>query len=279
MSRLPNLLIIGAVKSGTSSLHYYLDTHPEIKMSRKKELYYFVESRNWYRGVDWYSSNFSRNAKIAGESTPGYTLFPKLKGVPKRIYDLIPDVKFIYIIRDPIERAISHYIANFSSGGENRPFHVVFEYLDKNPFIFPSLYAMKLDQYLPYFDGSQIHIISLEKLQKNPQVTMQKVFRFLEIDDYYYSNKFNTILNPSKNKRRKNKVGMFFKRVSETKLAGIFSHEFRRKVGKIVYTPFSKEIPRPVLDSNLRQRMVEYFQEDVNKLRKLTGSRFDEWSI
>jgi len=278
MSRLPNLLIIGAVKSGTSSLHYYLDLHPEIMMSKKKELYYFVESRNWHRGVEWYSSHFSRKAKIAGESTPGYTLFPKLKGVPKRIYELLPEVKLIYLIRDPIERAKSHYIANYSSGGENRTFHSAFENLDNNPFIFPSLYANQLEQYFPFFDVSQILVITLENLHKNPRKTMQKVFHFLAVEDTFYSNNFHTIFNPSDKKRRKNRIGILLKRMAETKPAEVFSPEFRRRIGNIVYRPFSTEIQRPDFDSDLNQKLLDYFQHDICKLREYSGLSLEGWS-
>ena len=66
-SRLPNLIVIGAQKCGTTSLHYYLGVHPDIFMSREKELRYFVEEFNWGKGIDWYRSHFGANASILGE--------------------------------------------------------------------------------------------------------------------------------------------------------------------------------------------------------------------
>src|SRR5687767_10224357 len=72
---LPNLVVIGAMKSATSSLHHYLNLHPEISMSETKELDFFVEDKNWPRGIEWYESQFSA-ARIRGESSPNYTAYP-----------------------------------------------------------------------------------------------------------------------------------------------------------------------------------------------------------
>jgi hypothetical protein len=65
---LPNLIVIGAQKCGTSVLHYYLSLHPEVSMSRPKELNFFIEERNWPRGVDWYKQQFDADARVRGEA-------------------------------------------------------------------------------------------------------------------------------------------------------------------------------------------------------------------
>lgn len=117
---LPNLIIIGAMKSGTTSLHHYLNLHPEICMSRQKELNFFIEERNWSRGIQWYKSHFEAEAKIYGESSPNYTMYPIWKSVPERMFSVIPETKLIYIIRNPIEQIISHYVHKYAVGKENR---------------------------------------------------------------------------------------------------------------------------------------------------------------
>lgn len=102
---LPNLIVIGAHKGGTTSLHHYLRQHPQIFMSSLKELDFFVDEFNWPKGIDWYRKQFSSVAPIRGESSPSYTHFPKLKGVPERIHHLIPDAKLICIrlLADDVE--------------------------------------------------------------------------------------------------------------------------------------------------------------------------------
>ena len=82
--RLPNLIVIGGQKCATTSLHYYLNLHPQISMSREKELNFFSE-RNWHKGIEWYKSNFTGRTKIHGESSPSYTNYPFNKEVPKRL--------------------------------------------------------------------------------------------------------------------------------------------------------------------------------------------------
>src|ERR687898_136777 len=73
---LPNLVVLGAQKCGTSGLHFYLDLHPEIAMSMPKELNFFIEERGWPRGTDWYMQHFDPDAPIRGESSPNYTTYP-----------------------------------------------------------------------------------------------------------------------------------------------------------------------------------------------------------
>ena len=120
------------MKCGTTSLHNYLNLHPEIYMQEEKELDYFIEKRNYKKGLNWYKSKFnSKNSKILGESSPYYTKYPLFKDVPKNIFNLIPDIKMIYIVRDPITRLISHYKHNYMLGREKRSFKECFNRLEK----------------------------------------------------------------------------------------------------------------------------------------------------
>ncbi len=95
---LPNLIIIGAQKCATTSLHYYLSLHPHIFMSREKELNFFIFERNSHKGIEWYKSNFVIKANISGESSPDCTNYPFFDGVPERMYSVVPKAKLIYII-------------------------------------------------------------------------------------------------------------------------------------------------------------------------------------
>ena len=120
---LPNLIVIGTQKGETSSLHYYLSLHPQICMSREKELNFFISERdwsNWKRGVEWYKKKFIGKAQIYGESSPNYTNYPRYDQVPKRMHSIVPEAKLVYILRDPIKRIISHYMHKYSKGKENR---------------------------------------------------------------------------------------------------------------------------------------------------------------
>ena len=88
-AELPNLIIIGGLKCGTTSIHHYLGLHPEIQMSKPKELNFFVEELNWDLGLDWYASRFDDRFKVRGESSPHYTNLPRFDGVAEGLIRLL----------------------------------------------------------------------------------------------------------------------------------------------------------------------------------------------
>jgi len=277
---LPNLIVIGAQKSGTTSLHYYLNLHPQISMSREKELEFFMEDRNWHKGVEWYKSHFTTEAKVYGESSPNYTAYPAWDGVPERMYSVIPDTKLIYILRDPIDRMLSQYVQYVAVGLENRPVEIAFRVLNyHNAYARRSRYFMQLQQYLKYFSSSSILIITAEDLLNERRKTLENVFAFLDVDETFYSPKFDNIKHGSGGRRRKNRIGLLLKELAESNIAKMFSTDTRMKIGQVVELAFSTKIARPALDESLRAELVRFLKEDIDRLREFTGSDFSAWCI
>jgi len=145
LGRLPDFLVIGAMKCGTTSLYHYLREHPQVFMPQLKAPEFFAEASNWHRGVDWYRRQFAgAGAEVLaiGEASNVYTKYPRYMDVPARIAGHIPDARLIYVVRDPVERIRSHYRTRVAEGTESTPFDVaVFEnpiYLDY------SRYAMQV---------------------------------------------------------------------------------------------------------------------------------------
>lgn len=276
---LPNLIIIGAMKCATTSLHYYLNLHPEISMSKEKELDFFIPQSNWNRGIEWYKSNFPGETKIHGESSPNYTHYPYSGNVAEKMYATAPDAKLIYILRDPIERAIAQYIHQYTEGKEERTLEDALWEMENNKYVSRSRYYIQLEQYLSYFPKSQILILAMEDLHRYRQATLQKIFRFLEVDETFYSPKFSEIKHKSAQKRRKNRIGRFLKHLSETNAAKIFSTDLRMKVGRILYLPFSAKIKRPVPDEKLRAKLADYLRDDIRRLREYSDCDFKDWSV
>src|SRR5687767_4299497 len=97
---LPNLVVIGGLKCGTTSLHHYLNLHPEVEMSRPKELNFFVAELNWPLGPEWYASHFSGGTSVRGESSPHYTNRPRFEGVAERMRSVLTDARLVYMVRD-----------------------------------------------------------------------------------------------------------------------------------------------------------------------------------
>lgn len=264
---LPNLVVIGAMKCGTSSLHQYLNLHPQIQMSNHKELDFFTNI-NWNKGVDWYRSNFTNDAKIIGESSPNYTKYPAFPEIPARMYSIIPNAKLIYIVRDPIKRIVSHYIHQYIARWENREFSKAMENLDNNHYLNCSLYHMQLQQFLAYYSLEQILVIDLEDLSKNTNEVLRKVFDFLDVDVDYIHPEFSRIFHKSNCKKRLNAIG-----VKVTRLPG----------GKRFIKPFSSileySVKEPIITQKIRKSLENKLRPDIEKFRKLTGESFANWSF
>jgi hypothetical protein len=277
---LPNLIVIGGQKCGTTSLHYYLGLHPQILMSREKELDFFIRELNWHRGVEWYKSHFAGKTMVRGESAPNYTAYPIFEGVAERMHSVTGDIKLVYVVRDPIDRLVSQYIQGYASGRENRTFADALKHIDDtNTYIARSKYFMQLEQFLDYYPSSNIFITTAEDLYSRRVETLQKIFRFLNVDETFCSDKFSVLKHTSSEKRRKDRFGLFLKRLSKMDFARIFSTETRMQLGKLLYLPFSSGIERPALDESLRAEIIDYVREDTNRLREYTGYDFGAWCV
>lgn len=191
----PNLFIIGAMKAGTSSLAAYLHQHPDIFMSKFKEPQYFAPHKtrwgqDWGQGhsypepgIAWYLRLFDEagNAKYAGEASVSYTARPWLSGCEKRIHAFNPEARLIYIMRDPIERSISHYWHFVADGREDRDMLTAIHRLPG--YIGRSDYAMQLEPYIDLFGRDRIYMLTLEELNAAPAETFRRMFQWLGVRD------------------------------------------------------------------------------------------------
>src|SRR3954452_11529156 len=142
---LPNLIVIGAAKCGTTSLHEYLTLHPDIAMSAQKELNFFTRE-DWRSQVDWYAAQFA-DAQVRGESSPGYTLAPYLPSAAERMYELIPDARLVYLVRDPVDRAVANYTELVMHRLEARSIDdALTEFTAENPHLCGSRYGSQVER-------------------------------------------------------------------------------------------------------------------------------------
>jgi len=269
---LPDLIIIGAMKCGTTSLHEYLNYHPSVSMSKLKETNFFVQHQNWTKGLTWYKSNFSEPRKVIGESSPNYTRFPIFPGVPERMHMIVPNAKLIYCVRDPIKRMVSHYVHSYSLGRENRPFEEAMLDPDNNPYLLCSLYYYQLAQYLKYYPASQIKVVVLEEMERSRMETLRSVFEFLGVDPSYEDSRFTEVpktMPPAKQRRRSPLKNWMVKR----KMKGVYWLE--RNLPWV----FGPPLKQPVMGDALRQELTERLRDDVNALRAFTGFRLEHWQI
>jgi hypothetical protein len=278
---LPNLIIIGGMKCGTTSLSYYLNQHPQIRMSGSKELDFFIDDPrfNWHKGLDWYRSHFTGKAKIHGEASPHYASYPRLSGIPARMHEIVPDAKLIYLVRDPIDRMVSQYIHMYSDDWENRSFEEALSDFDLGYYIYRSMYYMQIEQYLAYYSPSQILVISTEDLRDRRQETLHYIFDFLEVDPNFWSWHYERQRNYSQRRRRKTATGKWLAKTLLGQLLQRLHSGIRWYVEPILYRPFSHPIERPHLSEALYAKLIEKLSDDVKQLRNFTGNDFKSWKI
>ena len=185
---LPNFLVIGSQKSGTTTLHSTLSKHSDVFMPGKKELNYFLESSEYSKGVRYYEGFFQKaSQQIAiGEASPGYICHPD---APERIYECLPSVKLILIVRNPIERAYSQYWDNRRHLTEWLSFEESIEHWLKreyNPgergYFSRGLYIIYINRYLKLFPRENMLILQLDELKQEPIQFFHKCCIFLGID-------------------------------------------------------------------------------------------------
>lgn len=278
---MPNLIIIGGLKCGTTSIHHYLGLHPEIQMSKPKELNFFVKEQTWDLGLDWYRGRFDDRFPIRGESSPHYTNLPRFTGVPERIHEYCPDAKLIYMVRDPIKRILSHWVHATGAGYETRE---LVETLSKpdTSYIHRSMYWMQLQPYLEFFPREQIAIITQEDLQREREATMRQAFEFLGVDPNFTSEQFDREWEKSSAKQ----TGKYQFMEKLIKLPGFRSldryfdrlpESMRWVVEKIVHDPEKPPAPKPELPEDLFELLRSRFREDAPAIQEFAGREFEGW--
>ena len=187
--RIADFFIIGAAKSGTTTLYDYLALHPQICMSSEKEPCYFNSSHPYsQRGLEWYRSLFSaaRDGQICGEATTNYSAWPKTPDAPELIAQHVPHAKFIYMLREPVQRTYSHFIHRHEREVfVGKPYRMTFEeFAEHDPVVlYASDYASQVARYLAHFPKNSILPLVFEDFTNDRERALAKVFRFLEVED------------------------------------------------------------------------------------------------
>ena len=272
------------MKCASTSLHHYLDLHPEISMSRERGLNFFLEEYNWGRGVDWYASQFRGSAPIRGDTSPRYSNFPINAGAPQRMHGVIPDAKLIYIVRDPVERILSHYTHYVAHRREDRSLERALAdrpggEIRRNPYVCRSLYFLQLEQYLRLYARSQIFVVYFEELRDSPRRVLQRLFRFLGVDDSFKSSGFRIVHHPTREKRRANRMGAAVERFVAVSPIRWLHQDTRDRVQRVLTLPFSHAVARPELDREIEGALREWLSADARRLQDFVGRPCPSWSL
>ena len=179
---LPDFLIIGAMKSGTTTLHVQLAAQAGIFMSTPKEPNFFSDDAVYAQGMDWYKGLFQEapQGALKGEASTHYTKLPTYPDTVQRLAEALASPRFIYVIRNPVERALSQYLHAWSEGEVGRDVLASFE---QHPeFAAYSRYPMQLEPYFERFGKGSVLLTSLEALKTDPQGEFARVGKHIGLE-------------------------------------------------------------------------------------------------
>jgi hypothetical protein len=273
---LPNLIVIGAQKCGTSGLHYYLGLHPEVSMSTPKELDFFVAERNYSRGIDWYRGHFDPRAGVRGESSPNYTAYPQHVGVPERMHATVPEARLVFMVRDPIDRIAAHWVHNFAKRRERGDLRETLLHRNTS-YVIRSHYHTQLQQFLNHYPREQILVLEQEDLRNRRQETLRRVFDFVGVDSGFTHASFSEERHRTARKLRRTRLATPFERLGQTPRRRLVPAPLWRVVDNLY--PFRRTIEVPDVREALSAEALRSLREDAERLRELTGREFSTWSI
>jgi Sulfotransferase domain len=285
--RLPTFLLVGAMKAGTTSLFHYLGAHPQVATPRYKAPEFFVEEGNWHRGIEWYRKQFppvGADILAIGEASNVYTKFPRYRGVPERIAETIPDVRLVYVIRDPIARMRSHYQTKVAEGSEKRPFSRAA--LADPIYLDYSRYALQIEQFLRCFPRDQILVITSEELRADRATTMRRVYGFVGVDPDFTSPDLDRDFYRTRDRAGRSPVPLAIRkglkhRLPQSRRFKELENDALQTIRRITGRAGSRiEHPAPVdLTDDVRARIVDELADDVRRLRSFLGPGFDGWGL
>lgn len=285
---LPNLFVIGAAKAGTTSLHYYLDQHPQVQMSAVKEPNFFSgppNGNNYPLGrvesLAEYKALFDDRFEVRGEASVGYSNYPRRNGVPAAIRELIEAPKFVYMVRDPVKRILSQYQYRVAMEGERRPIEEALADLEDpySIYLCPSRYATQLELYLREFPQENVLVVEQLDLLNERRATLARIFEFLGVDASQDLAAFDDQLNTGEEKRAFS-IGYirFRERIKASPLRKLppgLRRSLRQRMERVFWSP----LPPAQLSDELRSRLEEKLAPEAARLRELTGLTFPSWSV
>ena len=278
MENLPNFIMIGPGRTGTTWIYEALREHPEVSLAKGiKETNYY--NHEYERGIDWYQSFFanSEGKKAIGEIS---NLYFYDENVPKRIKIDIPNVKLITCLRNPIERLESAYFFKIR-GGEIDPNVSLSEAIIKFPdLVTDNLYYSKIKSYLNEFDPSQIKIMFYEDLKSKPREFAKETFEFLGIDPDFIPSVIDQTVNASAKIRFKSAtklIDSIANNLRKYQLHSILDFLKRNRIVKRIVLKDVKKSDVPKVSKGEKEELLIQFKPEIEKIEELTKRDLSSW--
>jgi hypothetical protein len=249
-------------------LYKYLQPHPDVFMPRK-EIHFF--DRKWDRGLAWYATRFEGFAgqPAVGEATPTYIADPVAL---RRMAETIPDARLLAILRDPVERAYSHYWMEHARGRDPRTFEAAvadeFEQRSGSPrsdYLARGRYLAQLEEVCTHFTRERLHVVLLDDLRERTRSTYAEVCRFLAIDDGFVPPRIGDRVNRF----------VSFRSMRLRALRRSLPSRFR--IGRAIGRLNARGEPYPPMDERTRRELVEHFAPELDALAAWLDRDLSAW--
>jgi hypothetical protein len=275
---LPDFLLVGAMKAGTTSLATWLGAHPDVHIPPAKEVSFFNDPYHFWLGVDWYREQFAGAAGEAavGDATP---LMSNPVAV-RHMADLLPDARIVAVLRHPVDRAWSHYCHLRALGHERRPFEraVADEERSASPpsgavpldYLHRSTYLPQVERLQAAYPPDRLLLLLFDDLRDDPAATFARACRFLGVDDAVAPGAVGRVSDPRPAFR------------SPLLAAALRRPGVRRRlpgpaVGVLERANRGRLRPNPPMDPATRRRLVERFRPEVEELAARLGRDLSAW--
>lgn len=302
-NRLPNFLVVGAAKSATSSLHFYLDQHPQISMASIKESWFFsfykkppdfsspVTLDNLISELDEYLKLFdgADSSQVLGDACPSYlyTYEDTIKNI-RELYsaEALADLKIIISLREPVSRAYSQYYTFKRKVYEPLKFkqaieeNTISERMQNNWNIFYDyrgfgMYSKQVEAFQKAFGKDRVHVLLFDDIHADAQQACGDIFKFLGVDPEFVVNdqvKINSVAGEPRIKWIV--VALFSKNRIKRMISALLPRLLRTIIINVIVVPLLK---RDAIDVETRDQLAEYFHEDIHALERLIGRDLGNW--
>ena len=272
---LVDFMIIGAQKSGTTSLASQLSSHPEICFCKIKEPGYFHSTTDWRMNLEGYHQLYSPvEGQILGEASTMYTFLPEFRNTYKKLYEYNPNLKFIYIMRHPVERIVSHYTHRMLRNQVKEPLETAV--FNDPSYINRSRYGLQIQPYINHFGRENILLLIFEEYVSDQLMTLEKIADFLKIDA--------APLKTVDTKPKHQSVGnTYLKYQSFRNLANADAFKSVRglipvSLRKSIRQKLSNQIQeKPEFSQELRELLWQFVEDDVCKIETLLQRNLTVW--
>lgn len=275
---LPNFLVIGAQRAGTTWLDSILRQHPDIYLPvKRKEIHFF--DRNFAKGVAWYENFFpdnlvAGNFKAIGEITPSYLFDPC---VPPRIKSVLGDARLVAILRNPTDRAFSQY-GYYVSTGNTGTFR---DFMSADSTVLDrGRYGTQLRRFADYLTSGCMHVIIFEELLANTRFELDQLARFLDVDperfaESSFADSPRNATSVPRYRRLRRTASVIARFLRKNDLDAIAN--LGKRVGSVTFTPGTNALP--TMATGDRDRLMSYYESDIEEVESLLDKDLSSWKF